>query len=394
MKLIFLTLIMVLLIPFSYSNGIWTYPEDIKSGVFGAREGLGGDDNYTFNNIVYFNRNIFANESINVTGDVIANRFISRINSDYVLEPSKVSNLHRLVVDRIFSLGSNAFYLDPANTSILNDLTINGVLLYKGEDIDSRHVNRAGDTMTGDLNIGLGNQLRVDTIAPVPGKSNIQVTGTLNLDGNNIRNVSFLHMQGDITNANSIWANNWIRASTGVGTNRVHTNQICNEAGLNCVNTNSLNSIPTCSGANQALGWDGSNWICNTVTAGGGGSTLDLVNGLHSSAQCTAIGGTVVGDGSGNSFCRFNQATCPSGWLQYQNWRTTSSRTCQASSIDEGPCGPCTTGSDPWQNNPSRPTCTYRRAIPTKGEGSTDACEGTSVASGVCTAIISQIGCY
>jgi len=57
-----------------------------------------------------------------------------------------------------------------------------------------------------------------------------------------------------------------------------------------------------------------------------------LVNGQHTEAQCTALGGTVIVDGS-NRFCRFNQASCPAGWAAFQQWSTFTagnvSGTCQ-----------------------------------------------------------------
>lgn len=57
-----------------------------------------------------------------------------------------------------------------------------------------------------------------------------------------------------------------------------------------------------------------------------------LVNGQHTEAQCTALGGTVIVDGA-NRFCRFNQASCPAGWAAYQQWSTYTagnvSGTCQ-----------------------------------------------------------------
>ena len=152
MKLIFL-LLLILFIPFSYSNGIWTYAEDIKAGVFGEREGLTDDDNYTFNNIVYFNRNIFANESATVRGNIISNRLVSFENSSFFIEPFGVSNLHRIVVNRIFSPGTNAYYLNPAGLSILQDLRVDSEIIYQGSSLEDIFVNRDGDTMTGDLNI-------------------------------------------------------------------------------------------------------------------------------------------------------------------------------------------------------------------------------------------------
>ena len=59
---VYIVLILVLtIIPFSFSNGIWTYAEDIRAGVFGLNENNPlAQYNYTFMDIVYFNANIFA----------------------------------------------------------------------------------------------------------------------------------------------------------------------------------------------------------------------------------------------------------------------------------------------------------------------------------------------
>lgn len=62
--------------------------------------------------------------------------------------------------------------------------------------------------------------------------------------------------------------------------------------------------------------------FCNGSTWAelGVGSDFDLVNGLHASSQCTAIGGEVVTVTGNVKVCRFNDYQCPSGWIQYQNW--------------------------------------------------------------------------
>ncbi len=96
--------------------------------------------------------------------------------------------------------------------------------------------------------------------------------------------------------------------------------------------------------------------VCGlTVTADG---TPLLVNGVHTNQGCTTAGGTVVGDGSGNNMCRFNNSSCPSGWTQYLNWSATTGagpapasgvNSCGGSSV--GPCqGNAYTGSHTWAN--------------------------------------------
>ena len=205
MKNHILLVVFLLIIPFSFSNGIWTYAEDIRAGVFGERE-VGHDDNFTFDNIVYFNRNIFANSDIilnsqpirdvfveegqinsittdmlqdnavtsneiaedsvrlqeldtssvdtryvnragdSMTGDlnmgsnrVNAAQFRSSSNSDFFLNPSGVSNLHRIVADRIFSPGTNSFFLNPSGETRLNQLRVNNIEV-SGQNTDERYV--------------------------------------------------------------------------------------------------------------------------------------------------------------------------------------------------------------------------------------------------------------
>ncbi|MBY0538700.1 hypothetical protein K2P47_04890 [Patescibacteria group bacterium] len=104
-----------------------------------------------------------------------------------------------------------------------------------------------------------------------------------------------------------------------------------------------------------------------------------LVNGQHNETQCTALGGTVIVDGT-NRFCRFNQSSCPSGWAAFQQWSTftagTVSGTCQK---DGSPVNYTTTcnASRGWAN----------AAAPT---GATSQC-GMLL---TCTPPRTQIGCY
>lgn len=55
---------------FSDSNGIWTYPRDIKAGVFGDDESLSSTDSYTFNNKVYFNEEQILKNNVNDHPDI------------------------------------------------------------------------------------------------------------------------------------------------------------------------------------------------------------------------------------------------------------------------------------------------------------------------------------
>lgn len=162
----------------------------------------------------------------------------------------------------------------------------------------------------------------------------------------------------------------------------------------NDVDTNTdtnTNAATICSGTNKYLDGDGN---CDTIDlsnyytkaevdaliAGSDGTTLDLVYGIHSSDQCTNLGGSVVSDSSGNDFCRFSQSYCPSGWSQYNKWTTTSSKTCSSGWSCE-----CTTGSHSWSST-NRETCSYPDA---------DKCYDTFSGNYLtCYANIDSIGCY
>jgi hypothetical protein len=81
-----------------------------------------------------------------------------------------------------------------------------------------------------------------------------------------------------------------------------------------------------------------------------------LVNNIHNYAACTAAGGTIVDTDASYKQCRFNAASCPTGWTQFQNWSTTTSTTSPpVSSTCPGttcacPAGLATSGSHAWSN--------------------------------------------
>jgi hypothetical protein len=134
-------------------------------------------------------------------------------------------------------------------------------------------------------------------------------------------------------------------------------------------------------------------------------SPYDLVNGKHSSEQCMYSGGTVVTDNGGNKFCKYNMASCPSGWFQYGNWSTTASKTCTAPNEGryygmcarglcvfvhkecEGVKKECRTGSHEWSKN-NIETCTYG------GKCYNLAGEYVCCQKWTCSADITHIGCY
>lgn len=51
---------------------------------------------------------------------------------------------------------------------------------------------------------------------------------------------------------------------------------------------------------------------------------VNLVNGQHTAAQCSALGGSTVDVATGTKLCKLAGASCPVGWAKYNNWSTTS----------------------------------------------------------------------
>jgi hypothetical protein len=132
-----------------------------------------------------------------------------------------------------------------------------------------------------------------------------------------------------------------------------------------------------------------SSWSCLGTNGGSSPSCTAsrtivpfLVNGAHTELNCTDIGGTLISVGASNQ-CRFDSASCPSGWSQNQTWSTTSSNTCSEANS-------CTTSSHNWANTAAE-TCNYSgyttQCIPNSG------CSLVGVQR-TCTASITQIGCY
>ena len=129
---------------------------------------------------------------------------------------------------------------------------------------------------------------------------------------------------------------------------------------------------------------------------GGGGPGNDLVYGQHSSSQCTALGGTVVNDGAGNDFCRFNRASCSSvGWVQYRSWSATSqawSSSCSYGDWHGGNVGECQsktlaacrTGSHSWSD----------RAVESCSRTDGDSFYGCTVCTVSASANVNSVGCY
>ncbi|MCH8519404.1 MAG: hypothetical protein LAT82_01475, partial [Nanoarchaeota archaeon] len=60
--------------------------------------------------------------------DIIGNRFIDIQNPTFFLNPSGVSNIHRIVAERYFSPSTNTLFLNPAGLSRISELEVQGNL--------------------------------------------------------------------------------------------------------------------------------------------------------------------------------------------------------------------------------------------------------------------------
>lgn len=118
-------------------------------------------------------------------------------------------------------------------------------------------------------------------------------------------------------------------------------------------------------------------------------SSQPLISNIHNYSACTTAGGEIVSIGSSYPVCRFNAASCPSGWTQYQNWATYDSH-----SVSGIPCSSgCTGAGSPWGNlSSNNPTfsCVYIQAGICWGSDG----EFSYTATWSGDSVRSQIGCY
>jgi len=120
-------------------------------------------------------------------------------------------------------------------------------------------------------------------------------------------------------------------------------------------------------------------------------SSQPLLNTTHNYSACTSAGGEIVSIGASYPICRFSaasNASCPSGWTQYQTWATYSSY-----STTLAPCATCTCSAAglAWGNNgtPSFSCTCCASAGPCGSDG--DWCSSTSWTA---DSVRTQIGCY
>lgn len=141
------------------------------------------------------------------------------------------------------------------------------------------------------------------------------------------------------------------------------------------------------------LEWcDGSTW---SPISTGGSASVHIVNGVHTSSQCTNAGGNPYSIGGGDYVCEFSGSSCPSGspaWNKYLNWTQTAPGSGngtyggppQCTGFDAG----CSTSFHNFANNATIESCTYSIYDNDPINGCVVASSGTAYASVV------DVGCY
>lgn len=135
---------------------------------------------------------------------------------------------------------------------------------------------------------------------------------------------------------------------------------------------------------------------CLTDIAGFIGSQPIAGGTNHSRKNCTDAGGELVDIGLANPVCRFNAASCPSSWTQFNNWSTNTEVICNYCSyyawIYAGAgctcnaTASCTAAGSAWGDG--RASC----AVPSMT--CSDAGGTKSVGGYTCWPTTTQIGCY
>jgi hypothetical protein len=119
----------------------------------------------------------------------------------------------------------------------------------------------------------------------------------------------------------------------------VGASQYCSSAGEDCFfpgDVSTLGGIPTCTGDDFALQFNGTSFLCTNVSSGASEGAVapdDLVEGGKTQAKCLADGGSLAEIGADNPLCKFSGSVCPSslGWVQFGDYSTTSATSCSVS---------------------------------------------------------------
>ena len=130
-----------------------------------------------------------------------------------------------------------------------------------------------------------------------------------------------------------------------------------------------------------------------TALGGSPSSSLDLVNGFHSSDQCTTLGGVVITLPEGDA-CKLAGSTCSSyagSWTQLEDYSETSAHYC----ISPGAGSGCTTSFHVFSDNPTIETCLYPEYVCTAIVAESGACAVYNwQTTTVCSAPREYVGCY
>lgn len=128
-------------------------------------------------------------------------------------------------------------------------------------------------------------------------------------------------------------------------------------------------------------------------------SSFDLYLGLHSSSQCTSLGGTVVTFNT-DKFCQFSGSSWPAGWIHYQNLGSTYHSSCNGNVYSECSGGTsCTTGEHSFSNIATE-TCSFHKELATNDyEEIKDGSWGYVLnchpyLNTPCSATVTSVGCY
>lgn len=160
--------------------------------------------------------------------------------------------------------------------------------------------------------------------------------------------------------------------------------------------SNWINYPQTCPAGQAVYAIDtNGNILCQNLdrhtSCGGTVSTTNTFSG------CYAAGGTVMNrDGGTNSFCQFNQSSCPAGWNFCPSWRYTTNANCTDtnSSCAYSVQTRWAYGSNAFVNNASYPATTNCYYWARNSGPWVKSCTGIVTGTNNATTPTIQIGCY
>lgn len=162
LKSLIILVIVLSFFPFSFSdsNGIWTYAEDIVGGEFGSDETV---NNFTFCDIVYFNQDLIY-KSTRIE-DLFINRSGDSMRGNLYMNNNNISNINTIMTNRstsdylggvfaeaYFTRGAGtSYYLRPANTSVINNLEVDRVVMFDDLNLSGSNIDEVGTLSVEEL---------------------------------------------------------------------------------------------------------------------------------------------------------------------------------------------------------------------------------------------------